>query len=197
MKNFGLQKGLLKTILPGQDPRLAGLISIRSLVTGYLADLNVPFMDLCCTNRNTGFLPVSYNPTVPQLQYFNGTGYVPISGGGTEVPTAVPINTTATITAAQLASKYITSTSVAAVTATLPTAASLATYLGAGPGSQFTFLVDNSAGANTVTLAVNTGITVITPVITGSGTLTIAAGTVGEFKLIFQSATVAKLVRIV
>lgn len=197
MKNYGLQKGLLKTILPGQDPRMFGLISIRTLVTGYLTDLHVPYVDACCTNNNTGFLPVSYNPTVPQLQYWNGTAYVPISGGGTEVPTATPVNTTATLTPAQLATKYITSTSVAVVTVTLPTAAALATYLGAGAGSQFTFLVDNSAGASVVTVAVNTGITAITPVITGGATLTVAAGTLGEFKLIFTSATAAKLARIV
>lgn len=194
--NYGLQKGLLKTVSPGQDPRMFGLRSLRTITTGYLTDLHVPFVDSCCTNNNTGFLPVSYNTTVPQLQYWNGTAYVPISGGGTEIPTATPINVTATLTPAQLATKYITSTSVAAVALTLPTAATLATYLGAGAGSIFTFLVDNTAGVSVVTTTVNTGITAITPVITGSNTLTVAAGAVGEFKLIFTSATAAKLVRI-
>ena len=61
----------------------------------------------------------------------------------------------------------------------------------------FDFFVDNSAGANTVTVAVNTGITVNTPAITGGATLTVStANAVGQFRLVFTSATAAKLLRI-
>lgn len=107
------------------------------------------------------------------------------------------VNATATITAAQLAGGLITSTSASAVTATLPTATALAAEIGAVQGTIFDFVVDNSAGANTVTVAVNTGITVGTQVITGGNTLTVStANVVGYFRLIFTSDTAAILRRI-
>jgi len=112
-------------------------------------------------------------------------------------PTPVAINATATATAAQILSGYITSTSAAAVTLTLPLAADLATALGATRGTSFEFAVDNSAGANTVTVAVNTGITTNTPAITGGSTLTVStANAVGIFRIVFITATTAKIFRI-
>lgn len=107
------------------------------------------------------------------------------------------VNVTAAITAAELATGRLTSTSAAAVTATLPTATLLANELRADAGSRFQFLVDNSAGANTVTIAVNTGITVGTAPITGGGTLTVSvANAIGLFELFFTSTTAAILRRI-
>jgi hypothetical protein len=91
--------------------------------------------------------------------------------------TATAVNVTGAISAAGLATGYITSTSAAAVTATLPTATLLAAELGASAGTSFEFIVDNSGGANTVTVAVNTGITTATPVVTGGATLTVSNGT--------------------
>jgi hypothetical protein len=111
--------------------------------------------------------------------------------------TAHAANVTATLEAAQLATGYITSTSAAAVSLTLPTATLLATELGATAGTSFEFIVDNTAGANTVTIIVGAGITAATPVITGGATLTVSvANDIGIFRIVFSSATVAKLYRI-
>src|ERR1035437_1694348 len=71
-----------------------------------------------------------------------------------EINTPVAINATATATAAQVASGYITSTSAAATTITLPTGTLLGTALGAAQGTIFELYIDNTAGANTVTMAV-------------------------------------------
>lgn len=111
--------------------------------------------------------------------------------------TAKALNTTGAITAAELAGGLITSTTVAGVTGTLPDATSLATQLGATQGTVFEFIVDNSAGANTFTVQVNTGITVGTTALTGGDSLTVStAQAVGMFRLIFTSATAAILRRI-
>lgn len=119
------------------------------------------------------------------------------TGVVTEKHTAAAINITATATPAQIATGYITSTSAAAVGITLPTATDLGTALGAAAGTSFEFIVDNTAGANTVTVIVGAGITAATPVITGGGTLTVSvANAIGIFRVVFSSATVAKLYRI-
>jgi hypothetical protein len=105
------------------------------------------------------------------------------------------INSTATATVAQLATGVITSTSAAATTITLPTATLLATQLGAVRGTTFEFTVDNSAGANTVTMALGTGTTALSA-ITGGGTLTVASGVVAVFRYYFTGTTAAKFYRI-
>ncbi len=112
--------------------------------------------------------------------------------------TASAVNATATITADELKTGYITSTSAAPVTATLPTAtALLAVLAGAAAGTWFDFAVDNSAGASVVTVAASASIAVYAvPVITGGSTLTVAAGVVALFRIYFTSATVAKIYRI-
>lgn len=127
---------------------------------------------------------------------FNITVVDPCCPGPVVTRTTAAINATATLTTDQLETQLITSTSVAATTMTLPTAALLATALGASKGFVFDFTVDNSAGANIVTVAVSTGITAITAVVTGSATLTVAGGAVGLFRLYFTSATAAKIARI-
>jgi hypothetical protein len=108
------------------------------------------------------------------------------------------VNSTATISAAELAKGYVTSTSAAATTITLPTATQLATELGATKGTVFTFYVDNTAGANTVTVGVGSGI-VTQSVLTGGETLTIANSAtegIGTFQIVFSSATAAVLSRL-
>lgn len=113
-------------------------------------------------------------------------------------PDPVAVNVTAAVTAAELAGGRITSTSAAAVTATLPTATLLAPVLGATTGSRFQFIIDNSGGANTVTVDLTgTGITTGTAPITGGDTLTVSvANAVGLFELFFTSATAAIIRRI-
>lgn len=111
--------------------------------------------------------------------------------------TLTALNTTGTITAAIINKGGITSTSAAGVTATLDTAANIATQISAVNGTTIEFIVDNTAGANTVTVAVAAGITVCSGVLTGSDTLTVSvANAIGIFKLVFSSATTAKLYRV-
>lgn len=115
------------------------------------------------------------------------------------VPSAVSeINVTATATPAQVASRYITSTSAAAVTITLPSAASIWKVVGGGEvGSTLDFVVDNSAGANTVTVAVGSGIVVATSAITGGAVLTVStANKVGTFRLLKVASGNTKLIRL-
>lgn len=181
----------------------------------------------CTIANTNSTLPVSYTLTGPQLQYFNGTVqvaipiatptttpvYTTVTTGTLQSPSGSPliiagpavikytptaVNTTATLTTTQVESGYITSTSAATVTMTLPTATALATALGVtGPAATFDFFIDNINGANIVTVALGSGDTAITPVVTGEATLTVAAATVGQFRLIFTSATAAKIARII
>jgi hypothetical protein len=94
------------------------------------------------------------------------------------------INATATATAAQVATGYITSTSAAAVTITLPTAALLATQLAAHQGIIFDLYIDNTGGANTVTVALGAGMTM-------SDVAAVATYGVPTFGLLTFSATAA------
>ena len=70
--------------------------------------------------------------------------------------TPVAVNATATLTAAQVEGGWITSTSAAAVTMTMPTGTLLGAQVGATQGYTFDFVIDNTAGSNTVTVAVGT-----------------------------------------
>lgn len=121
---------------------------------------------------------------------------LPWSDIPTKNHTPVAVNVTATLTAAQIKAGVITSTSVATVAMTLPSAASLLAALpGAAAGTWFDFAVDNSAGANTVTVTASASITAATAVITGGATLTVAATATGLFRIYFSSGTVAKIYR--
>jgi hypothetical protein len=106
----------------------------------------------------------------------------------------VAINATATATAAQVATGYITSTSAAATTITLPTGTLLGAALGAVQGTVHDLYIDNTAGASTVTIAVAVnGIlsALAAAEVGGSGLLTVPAGVTGQarFTLMFSSAT--------
>jgi hypothetical protein len=115
--------------------------------------------------------------------------------------TPIAINATATATAAQVASGYITSTSAAATTITLPTGTLLGAALGAVRGTVFDLFIDNTAGASTVTIAVAVnGIlsALAAAEAGGSGLLTVPAGVTGQacFRLMFSSATAYTFTRI-
>ena len=120
------------------------------------------------------------------------TGNIAGTGSITHTPTA--INATATATAAQVATGYITSTSAAATAITLPTGTLLGAALGATQGTVFDLYIDNTAGANTVTIAVavNGILSTAAADTAGSfGDLTVASGVTGlaRFTLMFSSAT--------
>ena len=110
----------------------------------------------------------------------------------TNTPTSV--NATATLTAAQVATGYIKSTSAAATTLTMPTGTLLGTQLGAAQGTIFDLYIDNTAGASTITMAVGTN--AIQSAM--GGTLTIPAGVTGQacFRLMFSSASAYTFSRI-
>lgn len=114
------------------------------------------------------------------------TGYQPAAANA--------VNATGTATAAQVAYGYITSTSAAATTITLPTGTALGTALGATKGTVIDLYIDNTGGANTVTIAVNTNAILSTAAAdsaTSFGDLTVAAGATGlaRFTIMFSSAT--------
>ena len=120
------------------------------------------------------------------------TGNIAGTGRITHTPTA--INATATATAAQVATGYITSTSVGTVSITLPTGTLLGAALGATQGTVFDLYIDNTAGASVVTIvvAVNGILSTAAADTPGScGDLTVAVGATGlaRFTLMFSSAT--------
>ena len=86
---------------------------------------------------------------------YSALDYIKKRGLGANVPitspigrsTATTINATATVTAAQLKTGLLTSTSAAAVTMTLPTATLMGAAINAVRGTTFDFYVDNTAGA--------------------------------------------------
>lgn len=111
--------------------------------------------------------------------------------------TTFAVNVSATVAAADFIKGYMTSTSAAGVNLQLDTATNIGAAIGAVRGTTFDFYVDNTGGANTVTVVVGAGITAATPVVTGGATLTVsAANAIGVFRLVFSSATVAKLYRL-
>jgi hypothetical protein len=123
----------------------------------------------------------------------NISGNIAGTGSVTHATTAA-INATGTATAAQVATGYITSTSASPTTITLPTGTALGTALGAVRGTVFDLYIDNTAGASTVTVAVNTNAVLSSAAVDTAGSfgdLTIAAGATGiaRFTLMFASAT--------
>lgn len=126
-----------------------------------------------------------------------------LTGPNGNVPTINPldkyvsqaINATATATAAQVACGYITSTSAAATTITLPTGTLLGAAIGATQGTILFLYIDNTAGANTVTIAVAVNGILSAAAAAGSaagaGLLTVPNGVTGQacFTLMFSSAT--------
>jgi len=113
---------------------------------------------------------------------------------GHQPTSANAINSDATATAAQVADGYITSTSAAPTTITLPTGTALGNFLGASRGTVLDLFIDNTAGASTVTVAINTNAVLSTAAVDTAGSfgdLTIASGATGiaRFTLMFSSAT--------
>jgi hypothetical protein len=109
-------------------------------------------------------------------------------------PSTAAINATATATAAEVATGYITSTSASPTTITLPTGTLLGAAIGAARGTVLDLYIDNTAGASTVTIAVavNGILSSAAADTPGSfGDLTVASGVTGlaRFTIMFSSAT--------
>ena len=112
----------------------------------------------------------------------------------TDHTTTQAINATGTATAAQVAAGYITSTSAAATTITLPTGTLLGAAVAATQGTVLDLYVDNTAGASTVTIAVATNGVLSSAAVDTAGSfgdLTVASGATGlaRFTIMFSSAT--------
>lgn len=107
-------------------------------------------------------------------------------------------NTTATLSAAECLAGVITSTSAAAVSLTLPSAADLIAVLNGGAqGTTFDLIIDNSAGANSVTIVASASITAITSPFTVTNPLIVTTGQkVGCFRFYFTSDTTAIVARV-
>lgn len=108
--------------------------------------------------------------------------------------TTQAIDATGTATAAQVAAGYITSTSAAATTITLPTGTLLGQAVGATQGTVLDLFIDNTAGASTVTIAVATNGVLSSAAVDTAGSfgdLTIASGATGlaRYTIMFSSAT--------
>lgn len=136
------------------------------------------------TNTFTGTTVLS-TTTLPTNSSFNA----PVTNH-----TPAAINSTGTATAAQVATGYITSTSAAGTTITLPTGTLLGTQLGATQGTVFDLYIDNTAGASTVTMAVavNGILSAAAVAVAASfGLLTVPSGVTGlaRFTLMFSSPT--------
>lgn len=117
--------------------------------------------------------------------------------------TLAALNSTGIVTAAMVNNGGITSTSAAGVTATLDAIATIVTQTGATAGTSVDFVIDNTGGASTVTLAVSAGIVVAKQTSSGDSAvdqlLTVAASStigVGVFRLYFQSTSAAVLFRV-
>lgn len=113
------------------------------------------------------------------------------------IPTPNAINSTGTATVVQMLGGVITSTSAAATSITTPTAtAILAAIQGGAVGTAFNLVVDNSQGANTITIVLDGSITAPVGAITGGNTLTVTTThKVGIFKIYFTSPTTAVIFR--
>ena len=116
--------------------------------------------------------------------------------------TVAYVPATATATADQVATGYIVTTSAAATTLTLPTGTLLGQRLGAKAGTVFNLFVDNTGGADVVTVAVATNgiqsnfdleITAATASVTPAAItpLTIPSGATGlaRYTIVFSSPT--------
>lgn len=128
-------------------------------------------------------------------------GKIKTSAGIVQNHNTVAANSTATLTAKQVATGYITSTSASATGLTLPTGTALGSELGATQGTIFDLTVDNTGGSSTVTMIVSVnGIlsAMAAANAASSGLLTIPSGVTGQgtFRLMFSSSTAFTFTRI-
>jgi hypothetical protein len=140
-----------------------------------------------------GFQTISTNATTGAVTVTSSFGTTLVYTDQ-DHPTTAAINATATATAAEVVTGYITSTSAAATTITLPTGTLLGAALNATKGTVLDLYIDNTGGASAVTIAVATnGILSSAAADTpGSfGDLTVASGVTGlaRFTIMFSSAT--------
>lgn len=196
---------VVNTVGTSGTPSVGGTTVTITSTGGTASNVDRCFGATAPADGETGFVPGCYFHVTTGVAggtaYFNegssaSCAFRPVStGGGSVHPSKAAINSTGTATAAQVATGYITSTSAAPTTITLPTGTLLGAALGATQGTVLDLYVDNTAGASTVTMAVAVnGILSDGAVTAGAiafGDLTIASGVtgLGRFTLMFSSAT--------
>ena len=168
----------------------AGVVAAAVISSGANASLTLDA-------KGTGTLGINtVSATAGLVTIGNTTDGAGVDVNGVIQSSMVPqaCNVSATLTASQVASGYITTTSAAAVTMTLPTGTALGTQFAASQGTVFDLYIDNTAGSNTVTVAV--GANCIQSAM--GGTLTLVSGITGQacFRFMFSSATACTFTRI-
>jgi len=168
------------------------------------------FTSMSATNVNMGTATIT-TTTAATLAATNvtlgTTGVTTLNVTGTstfqnvikECTTPAPFDSTGTVTPAKMLRGVIKCSSTTAVAMTTPTATAISALItGAGQGTNFELIIDNSAStvSGTVTLTLDGSITVGTGVLTGGNTLTVANGTIGKFVFYFISTTAAYCYRI-
>lgn len=147
-------------------------------------------------------LPVisnDFNPVIDDLTSLDARVTIIESDVSFSIPS--PINSTAVATASQVATGYITSTSASPTSITFPTGTLLGAALGAVAGSAFDLIIDNTAGASTVTMVVSTNAILSAAAVANAasfGLLTIPSGVtgIGTFTLTFSSPTAYVITRV-
>lgn len=100
MRDKGLDKGLIRYFDDSKRDKRGwnkGFFGFRKMFRDYLAKLNVPFFDTCCTAASEeGMYPVRFNSNLQRLEYFDGTTWADL----TEIvePTTTTTSTTTTTT---------------------------------------------------------------------------------------------------
>lgn len=163
-------------------------LDLWDIIDERLVGLHILAVDPCCVDYVENFTAGEdlFTVNIPLLQEHN---------------TITENEASATLTAAQVVTGYIATTSGAATTLTLPTGTLLGAALGAVQGTVFDLYIDNTAGANTVTVAVGVNMiqsawgvqedAALAPLAVVSGVSGLAC-----FRIMFSSATAAVFTRI-
>ncbi len=107
------------------------------------------------------------------------------------------VESTRALTGAEMALGLIITTSAAPTTLTTPTATEIADQFTNTGATYFDFIIDNSGGSNTVTLSLDSSITVMPVTITGSNNLLVTTtNKFGMFRLYFAQSGTAYCARI-
>jgi hypothetical protein len=183
-----------------QQPPLKVIVGTNAIiacegqnVTDSLGTTGVSTIYVRDTNAKGSSLEVRSLVVATPIATLMTTLYNPLNYQGQQVA----LNSTGAITSAMIAGRNITTTSAAATTGTLPSAALLFVAANASVGSSFELTIDNHAGANTFTLALGSG-TSAESALTGGTTLTVTtAEKVGVFRIYFPTTTTAIVSRIV
>jgi hypothetical protein len=154
--------------------------------------LGVAFSSPALDSPSVVNLTVSATAALPMATTINGVNFAQAAQSKT---TFAAIPATATATASEVATGHINTTSAAATTITLPTGTLLGAALAADGGTVHKLYIDNTAGANTVTIAVAVNGILSAAAAAGAGAgaglLTVPSGVTGfaEFTIMFSSPT--------